>query len=49
LRKELGYADYLGALQRFGSALITIRVYSICLAFWWTTRLPTESIQARLR
>jgi hypothetical protein len=41
LQEELGYADYLGALQRYRAEnpCDPHRTSSSCLSFWWTTVL----------
>jgi len=47
LRGELGYADYLGALQRYRLGDMNDPCLLQMSSFLWTIRLPNESIRAR--
>src|SRR6516162_3700163 len=47
LRSELGYVDYLGALERFRIETIHRPDVCACRAGWSTIRLPIGSIPGR--
>ena len=44
LHRQLGYADYLEALQRYRRGANNDPRLSKCLAFWWGRRLIVEHI-----
>ena len=50
LRAELGYADYLGALQRYRARASMQRSAACCRCrrSWWTIRSPSGSIRGAL-
>ena len=46
-RKELGYADYLGAFSAIGPKILVIRTSSTPPSTCWTIPLPSGCLQAR--